>query len=40
MMFASLLFAWRCGRLIVAPLVRLSRGSAIRDGRGQGRALP
>jgi len=40
MMFASLLFAWRCGRLIVSPLVRLSRGSAIRDGRGQGRALP
>ncbi|HXI32408.1 MAG TPA: MBOAT family O-acyltransferase, partial [Vicinamibacterales bacterium] len=40
MMFASLLFAWRCGRLIVSPVVRLSRGSAIRDGRGQGRALP
>jgi alginate O-acetyltransferase complex protein AlgI len=40
MLFASVLFAWRCVRMVVAPVLRWSRASSLRMGRRGGGALP
>jgi hypothetical protein len=33
MLFAAVLFAWRCGRIIVTPVLRWWRWSLVRVGR-------
>jgi alginate O-acetyltransferase complex protein AlgI len=40
MLFAAVLFAWRCVWIIAAPLLRWWRWSMMRVGGGGGRALP
>jgi hypothetical protein len=39
MLFASVLFAWRCGRMIATPALGWWRGSVTRGGRPGGSAL-
>jgi len=40
MLFATVLFAWRCGGMVVTPVLRWWRWSMMRAGRGGGSALP
>ena len=39
MLFAAVLFAWRCVWIVVAPVVRWWRWSQVRVGGGRGGAL-
>jgi hypothetical protein len=39
MLFATVLFAWRCGGMVATPVLRWWRWSMMRVGRGGGGAL-